>query len=73
MNYYKLHHEDKDPWEFLKLKMKTPNASICDFCYKDVPVNTGKYVVHVSHICFNFHIFFTFLLTRNESIFITFF
>ena len=47
MNFYKLHHESKDPWEFLKLKKKKPNASICDFCYKDVPENTGKYVVHV--------------------------
>ena len=47
MNFYKLHHESKDPWEFLKLKKKTPNTSICDFCYKDVPESTGKYVVHV--------------------------
>ena len=46
MNFYKLHHESKDPWKFLKLKKKKPNASICDFCYKDVPENTGKYVVH---------------------------
>ena len=48
INFYKLHHESKDSWKFLKLK-KTPNASICDFCYKDVPENTGKYVTKVTN------------------------
>ena len=47
MNFYKLHHESKDPWNVLKLKKNNPNASICDFCYIDVPENTVKYVVHV--------------------------
>ena len=68
MNFYKLYHESKDSWDFLKLKITTPNASICDFCYKDVPDNTGKYVVRVFHISFNLYISFTFLLTKNESI-----
>ena len=65
MKFYKLNHESNDPWEFFKLKKKTPNASICDFCYKDVPDNTSKYAVRVPRICFNFYISFTFLFNKK--------
>ena len=46
MNFYKLHHESKDPWDFFETKKNSPNASICDFCYKNVPDNDGKYDIY---------------------------
>ena len=67
MKFYKLNHESKDPWEFLKLMKKNPNASICDFCYNNVPDNTGKYFFMFLIFVLNFIYHLPSFLTKHES------
>ena len=35
------HHNGLSPWDFLKLPKNKPNASICDYCYKDTTDDNG--------------------------------
>lgn len=44
MSYYRIHHGGKAPQEFV-LTNENPNASMYEFCYKDVPAYNNKYVV----------------------------
>ena len=60
IHYFSLHHDGKCPWEFINLTENNQNASICDFCYKDVPVDNGIYTClficyfYYLNICFIF-------------------
>ena len=64
IHYFSLHHDGKDPWEFLNLTENNPNASICDFCYKDEPDGNSKYVSMFNR-CFEYlYMCFTFFFPK---------
>ena len=42
ISYFRIQHDGKAPWRFLNITEENPNASICDFCYKDVADDNDK-------------------------------
>ena len=74
MNFFKLHHESKDPWKFLKLKKKIQMLQFVTFVTKTFPKIQVNMLFMFSHIRFNLYIYFTFfyliLLQFNSLIYI---
>jgi len=55
MEYYKQHHNNQTPWEFLQCNQSQPNATICKKCYDEIGLSgapaDGKISIFAPFLC----------------------